>query len=125
MRISGWSSDVCSSDLACPADDGLHLLHVRRQRDRQRRRRPAAGPVAAVVLEFRRIGFQAPAGDVVAQIVEARVGHGWVNREYVARKGSRRDRIVIPAKAGMRSEEHTSELQSRMRQSYDVFCLEK
>src|SRR3546814_12325963 len=77
MRISDWSSDVCSSDL------------------------PAAGPVAAVVLEFRRIGFQAQAGDVAAQIVEARVGHGWVTREYVARNGSRRDRIVIPAKAGM------------------------
>src|SRR3546814_6316289 len=102
MRISDWSSDVCSSDL------------------------PAAGPVAAVVLEFRRIGFQAQAGDVAAQIVEARVGHGWVTREYVARNGSRRDRIVIPAKAGMtRSEEHTSELQSLMRISYAVFCLKK
>src|SRR3546814_4102781 len=108
MRISGWSSDVCSSDLACPADDGLHLLHVRRQRDRQRRRRPAAGPVAAVVLEFRRIGFPAPAGDVAAQIVEARVGHGWVTREYVARNGSRRDRIVIPAKEGMTASDRKS-----------------
>src|SRR3546814_11777388 len=79
MRISDWSSDVCSSDL------------------------PAAGPVAAVVLEFRRIGFQAQAGDVAAQIAEARVGHGWVTREYVARNGSRRERNVIPAKAGLKA----------------------
>src|SRR3546814_7333542 len=34
---------------------------------------------------------------------------------------------VAPAKAGaaVRSEEHTSELQSLMRSSYDVFCLKK
>src|SRR3546814_2427950 len=31
----------------------------------------------------------------------------------------------IPAFAGMRSEEHTSELQSLMRISYAVFCLKK
>src|SRR3546814_3735521 len=32
---------------------------------------------------------------------------------------------VTPAKAGARSEEHTSELQSLMRISYAVFCLKK
>src|SRR3546814_19610319 len=25
MRISDWSSDVCSSDLVFPVDDGIHL----------------------------------------------------------------------------------------------------
>src|SRR3546814_4749999 len=33
--------------------------------------------------------------------------------------------VEIPAFAGMRSEEHTSELQSLMRISYAVFCLKK
>src|SRR3546814_8432438 len=31
----------------------------------------------------------------------------------------------LPVQAGCRSEEHTSELQSLMRSSYDVFCLKK
>src|SRR3546814_3664486 len=36
------------------------------------------------------------------------------------------DAVVIPrAAAGVRSEEHTSELQSLMRISYAVFCLKK
>src|SRR3546814_8609234 len=39
--------------------------------------------------------------------------------------GSRRGDAVIATKAGMRSEEHTSELQSLMRISYAVFCLKK
>src|SRR3546814_20684343 len=29
MRISDWSSDVCSSDLVALADDFLHRLHLR------------------------------------------------------------------------------------------------
>src|SRR3546814_1762620 len=33
--------------------------------------------------------------------------------------------IVQPAASGVRSEEHTSELQSLMRISYAVFCLKK
>src|SRR3546814_8719954 len=35
------------------------------------------------------------------------------------------DAVTIPANAGQRSEEHTSELQSLMRTSYAVFCLKK
>src|SRR3546814_8200028 len=35
-------------------------------------------------------------------------------------------RVTVPAKSGnVRSEEHTSELQSLMRNSYAVFCLKK
>src|SRR3546814_4576455 len=32
---------------------------------------------------------------------------------------------VLPRQSGVRSEEHTSELQSLMRNSYAVFCLKK
>src|SRR3546814_7065353 len=35
------------------------------------------------------------------------------------------DRVAYEAKGEMRSEEHTSELQSLMRNSYAVFCLKK
>src|SRR3546814_6541003 len=40
-------------------------------------------------------------------------------------KGSRRRLRPVPARSLIRSEEHTSELQSLMRISYAVFCLKK
>src|SRR3546814_5261656 len=43
-----------------------------------------------------------------------------------ARERTRRARLLRPAAhGGCRSEEHTSELQSLMRNSYAVFCLKK
>src|SRR3546814_10097521 len=51
----------------------------------------------------------------------ARIGFG-ENRGNVFRAG---DPGVFPDDAGLRSEEHTSELQSLMRISYAVFCLKK
>src|SRR3546814_3015628 len=53
-------------------------------------------------------------------------------RHYFALLGQTRDQDIVHlhiaprlVKAGMRSEEHTSELQSLMRISYAVFCLKK
>src|SRR3546814_3641747 len=46
--------------------------------------------------------------------------------ETAQRKGKRRDRILVFGRQkAVRSEEHTSELQSLMRISYAVFCLKK
>src|SRR3546814_2416709 len=125
MRISDWSSDVCSSDL------GFALV----------RRQPAADGVdaaarnAQVGIEFTPLVDQAGVDD-------QRVGH-----ERFLMFGCGRDRVVSariqwmaaadapqrqPAAAQRavagdrlhgRSEEHTSELQSLMRNSYAVFCL--
>src|SRR3546814_2335403 len=101
MRISDWSSDVCSSDLrSCQA-------HAAARRERQ------GGVVFArlfVAIEFllrvppchRRDAARIPAADSVA----ARA----------------RYRMVV---GDPRSAEHTSELQSLMRISYAVFCLNK
>src|SRR3546814_1774300 len=83
MRISDWSSDVCSSDLP----------------DRYAR-------------------FSAP---VIAAIPAGATGGGWVRRRIEGKALS----ILRLAKASLRSEEHTSELQSLMRISYAVFCLKK
>src|SRR3546814_6806764 len=44
--------------------------------------------------------------------------------EYLTRAAERM-KIAIPATLAIRSEEHTSELQSLMRISYAVFCLKK
>src|SRR3546814_4450232 len=109
MRISDWSSDVCSSDL------GIHgtvqhfqdavgdvLLHIQ---DPQRR------AALAGALEGR--------GDDVADRLLGQ-GRG-VDDHGVEAAGLGDQRRVRPG----RSEEHTSELQSLMRISYAVFCLKK
>src|SRR3546814_2362108 len=87
MRISDWSSDVCSSDLQADADrrrlgDAERDLKGER-RDLQGQRMPG-------------------------QLFFADPSH---------QKGG--------AGKQARSEEHTSEIQSLMRNSYAVFCLKK
>src|SRR3546814_6495316 len=106
MRISDWSSDVCSSDLnevealrACEVGIG----------------RPGNRDELAAALEDVERFFQ-------------RVGAEAVHRDIIARE----DLLEVPALVihhhicpERRSEEHTSELQSLMRISYAVFCLKK
>src|SRR3546814_8721407 len=115
MRISDWSSDVCSSDLVGHAAAGD--IDARFGDDRRR---------------IARILVIAGVEDGVARIV----------RDLVDRRRRRGDAIIMilqPAHIAPelffdafgrtlerdRSEEHTSELQSLMRSSYDVFCLKK
>src|SRR3546814_1900274 len=90
MRISDWSSDVCSSDLRT------------RLNEREEGRTYAN-------LRLRASGDTPEPQRAVAR---AMLSHGKVR--------ARRWRVSI-----LRSEEHTSELQSLMRISYAVFCLKK
>src|SRR3546814_3627387 len=102
MRISDWSSDVCSSDLRFLADPGLReqRFFVRWARaPAQRWRYDAIGAIARPV---------------------ALSGQGVAYARHPARHPPRRQAVGPP-----RSEEHTSELQSLMRISYAVFCLKK
>src|SRR3546814_7565978 len=101
MRISDWSSDVCSSDLAPLIKPGF------RTRDLFRGRHPEQGQI---IEAFEMRAFLA---ELLAalDIDQRRDGVGEI-----------RDRIGY---RGNRSEEHTSELQSLMRISYAVFCLKK
>src|SRR3546814_1995979 len=113
MRISDWSSDVCSSDLATIAQShGVaadHVVAVRREDAVVAGRGAAAVGVddGIVVGEGRGVGRhgQGVAGDGVVAVVAA----------VLASDGA----------PDLRSEEHTSELQSLMRISYAVFCLKK
>src|SRR3546814_2965217 len=114
MRISDWSSDVCSSDLF-----GLPTLHDR---------------LAAVL---RPAPVDAPVQQVGGR-TQLRLGGG-VGVEVAAcheraddqQRGVDHRQLAAPhARAGVavqevRSEEHTSELQSLMRISYAVFCWNK
>src|SRR3546814_4714163 len=100
MRISDWSSDVCSSDLGAAA--GVAATRPRSLGDAA-----AGGHVAREVVPHRRARRKERSLPVV---------QGWI--------WARGRRRPSPRKRG-RSEEHTSELQSLMRISYAVFCLKK
>src|SRR3546814_6288250 len=120
MRISDWSSDVCSSDLWWLGSDKFPLRRVG-QRD-------AESPARIVILVCRlrpdqmlRAGAVARfAGNVdLAPPRVVTVGLGIVILAQVRRMTARTAAVPV------RSEEHTSELQSLMRHSYAVFCLKK
>src|SRR3546814_10525737 len=121
MRISDWSSDVCSSDLGRGSYRSLYLdfravgllhraqahlrIHIQDQAD------DAEEAEAA--------------GDACRRhdraLSEGRAGTLTTALRTVSEGQSRMSRTV----AVVRSEEHTSELQSLMRISYAVFCLKK
>src|SRR3546814_8812412 len=99
MRISDWSSDVCASDLS--AQPGTCVSN-RGVRSRLRPPRWTGSPVRCV--------WRRPS---------VRISSPW--RTGTIPPQAR----LAAAKIGLRSEEHTSELQSLMRISYAVFCLKK
>src|SRR3546814_3280961 len=102
MRISDWSSDVCSSDLISISNNVSHLSVMRAESDRQRLRANHFG-------HPRFMCGQPPGTSSVSTMFSS-------DRKLCSR--STRD-------ISARSEEHTSELQSLMRISYAVFCLNK
>src|SRR3546814_8404218 len=124
MRISYWSSDVCSSDLRAPIellDRAIRLTPAARipptgvlGRGSERatvgvgRRQDLVGRILiGLCLPVRLARHLTPFGDRTR-------GHRWREAEPRDRRGC----IV-------RSEEQTSELQSLLRTSYAVFCLQK
>src|SRR3546814_4332364 len=124
MRISEWSSDVCSSDLPAARDGPSRRHPVRRsylgaeaqhdpaqaaEAEAPRRSRLSRAPSMSLRLVF----MGTP--DFAVPVLEAFLGAG----DTVAAVYSQ------PPRPAGRSEEHTSELQSLMRISYAVFCLKK
>src|SRR3546814_8539776 len=107
MRISDWSSDVCSSDLV--ERDRVMLGRTDAGDHQRRRERPGlAGDVAHV-------------GDAHAGLLGDFARDRFLDRFAGFEKA--RERRITPL--GPRSEEQTSELQSLMRISYAVLCLKK
>src|SRR3546814_9359714 len=102
MRISDWSSDVCSSDLMrTGAVTAIGAKYLARKTSK------ILGHVGARGTAYWNVRLM----DRIFDFDEIRVHSRRVeSREAFAEK---------------RSEEHTSELQSLMRISYDVFCLKK
>src|SRR3546814_3291751 len=125
MRISDWSSDVCSSDLlaALGRRFGIHLRRVLLGAQRE-----------GLAMELRQLRLAVDAGDALHEWARQLV-LGVAGPVHQARRntgklavavglgellGAEIDAIALPL--GGRSEEHTSELQSLMRISYAVFC---
>src|SRR3546814_9047043 len=105
MRISDWSSDVCSSDLAATSMFG-----------------------AGSLIRVTNIGDESV--DAVSALLEsAAAGNPVLAYAGALRKDSKLLKLVEGSPLALhfasRSEEHTSELQSLMRISYAVFCLKK
>src|SRR3546814_5379771 len=118
MRISDWSSDVCSSDLP------LHQLLAQR--------------VGRLLANLQRdIGVDALPLDGVRVADDGRLGDLCVGDQRALHLGGAHavardvDDVVdatgdpVVAVGVASSEEHTSELQSLMRNSYAVFCWKK
>src|SRR3546814_2037026 len=115
MRISDWSSDVCSSDLAgllgkavdhAEAEAGAVALALGGEEGLENLVEDVGRNPGAVVGDRQH--------DVVARH-DVEVQGGIVGIE-----------LLVPRLDGeLRSEEHTSEFQSLMRISYAVFCLKK
>src|SRR3546814_9310526 len=123
MRISDWSSDVCSSDLLGRHVAGRHgglARGVPAQRAPLAVAREEAVLGAAGIVDHQpgRVGVAAEVVPVDLLGLQQLVHQG--QHEEAVGAGPEADPLV-----GDRSEEHTSELQSLMRISYAVFCLKK
>src|SRR3546814_10158769 len=126
MRISDWSSGVCSSDLrvalhrdvevAARLGDGAgahvgakHFLGHQGARVEPAAVEPQRLRIGNVGAESRRLRVRQIVGD----------------RRLPGHAAPHRGKAGIDEAVHLRSEEHTSELQSLMRISYAVFCLKK
>src|SRR3546814_5348240 len=111
MRISDWSSDVCSSDLIARIDRHRKIAILREHRcsreQQHGHRRETYHPRSSRLCA--RIGLAPRCYQIVPQ-------HRMTDAPV---------RKIIHVDMDARSEEHTSELQSLMRISYAVFFLKK
>src|SRR3546814_3642348 len=110
MRISDWSSDVCSSDLRL-IDCSTRTVHGAQMTETSAIVHDPREEFASALTHG--VGAAAAlAGGAVLIALAALHGDGW---QLTA---------AIVFGICLRSEEHTSELQSLMRISYAVFCLQ-
>src|SRR3546814_6637631 len=120
MRISDWSSDVCSSDL-WHLEVGRAVIFRRRQMSTAHVHLDGGQDQARHLQRCIALRAHLDELTLIHIFVKMHIGcalceHGGFPHEFGAI-----GRFVIMA----RSEEHTSELQSLMRISYAVFCLKK
>src|SRR3546814_7862136 len=134
MRISDWSSDVCSSDL--PAAHGVLRLVLEMDGEVVERVDPHIGLLhrgTEKLMEYKTYLQALPYVDRLDYVSPMCMEHSYVlaieklldldvplRGQYLRVLFAELTRILNHL---LRSEEHTSELQSLMRLSYAVFCL--
>src|SRR3546814_4706395 len=127
MRISDWSSDVCSSDLILGHAIAEHIEALREEWAAN----PLGGDIDSILAEYDTVAVEIERNSAYNRMLVALFFS--VNPIGPALESIRNlpaDRFgcwldATPKRALLRSEEHTSELQSLMRKSYAVFCLKK
>src|SRR3546814_7080813 len=121
MRISDWSSDVCSSDLGT-SRHRASLRRSERKAEHQQGEKAPGRPCQG--------GKPGPKDDKYGKRLAWPKTIGKLAGRYLKQSVTERKCGDHPPELGvaqleLRSEEHTSELQSLMRISYAVFCLKK
>src|SRR3546814_1428117 len=131
MRISDWSSDVCSSDLDRLAD-GLAVGDLRLADIGLDVELAPHAVDEDVQVQLTHAGDDGLAGLFVGMHAERRVllcqtpqGHAHFFLVGLGLRLNRHRDDGLRKHHALRSEEHTSELQSLMLNSYAVFCLTK
>src|SRR3546814_7438542 len=107
MRMSDWSSDVCSSDLAHAVERAFERPRIGGEVGHQ-----LGEPINLAVAHLEH------AAGILEHRARLQFSEGDDLRDLIAA-------VFLLDVADQRSEEHTSELQSLMRISYAVFCLKK
>src|SRR3546814_3677358 len=125
MRISDWSSDVCSSDLRYGPNGPQGY-----QRPDGSTGGPGRGAIGGPS-EVKLVSFSTAETGNATRVAKGNTTYT-DSINYLPPNSFARARVIVgvDASAGVnsqtdRSEEHTSELQSLMRMSYAVFCLTK
>src|SRR3546814_8483953 len=124
MRISDWSSDVCSSDLQGDADPAAPVDHADVEGVEHRDGKKGAADCHEGAAQHDRASAQAVHVDALRldrQRVLANHAQGKAERRAEEAVADRWNQGEGEVGEGARSEEHTSELQSLMRSSYAVF----
>src|SRR3546814_6005454 len=114
MRISDWSSDVCSSDLLA-----MRGMDIGRKLEGKQDLARVVGHADDRALRVQRKEF----GEIMNQVADGgciadRHGKRSEEAEILNMTEPQAERWTIEPFGGERSEEHTSELQSLMRNSY-------
>src|SRR3546814_4560312 len=116
MRISDWSSDVCSSDLTIwlPVDALSGTCSL------------ATARASGLIVRLQRSSRGRNSNKLQLNSCSSAPLDGFVSSSPSMFPTARpKASTIITFDAVNRSEEHTSELQSLMRISYAVFCLKK
>src|SRR3546814_5263804 len=114
MRISDWSSDVCSSDLSASS-----CFRARASRATSPTR-PASSASRCSISGREAARERRTNRTTTVPDRRKELGQWFHQPENISPESN-----VLVETSGPRSEEHTSELQSLMRISYAVFCLKK